>query len=84
MKIEEEKLQNFIDKLQVKSCSCCGSKGYTFDPTVYYISELEREKPTCAAVPLISMMCRKCGHIVLFNAITAGLLDKAEKGSDDK
>ena len=83
MKVDEEKLREFFDELNYDfKCPICRNNKNIILTT---IKELPRVTDTGVGMePLISVVCKNCGYTWYFNAKVAGLLDEAEKGSDDK
>lgn len=83
MKVDEEKLRGFFDRLNYSfKCPICKNE-YTVILTT--IKELPCVTDTGVGMePLISVVCKNCGYTWYFNAKAAGLLEEAEKGSDDK
>lgn len=82
MKIEEKKLREFFDKLNYRfKCPICKNKKTLIGTYVKELPCITEEGIGKEA--LISVVCSNCGYTWYFNAKTAGLLDEAEKGSDE-
>lgn len=82
MKIEEKKLREFFDKLNHDfKCPICRNNKTIILTTVKELPCLTEKG--MGMEPLISVVCKNCGYTWYFNAKTAGLLDEAEKGSDE-
>lgn len=76
MKIEEEKLKDFFNKLNYRfKCPIC--KKILIGTAVKELPCVTEEG--MGAEPLISVVCKNCGYTWYFNAKTVGLLDEPEK-----
>lgn len=61
-----------------RDCHICIS------PTVWIVGSLVEARdynegnhcPGAAITPLVQVQCEKCGHVVLFNAIALGVVDR--------
>ena len=74
-----------IEKLwpEPRRCPVCGSTGWSLLDRVMEIREFERGALSTGGklIPLVSITCSTCGHTLLFNAITLGVVEAQHPAS---
>jgi hypothetical protein len=65
----------------LRSCSICNAEDWGVSDRLVELrghrgGATESDGPA-PVVPLVAVTCNHCGHVVLFNAITLGLIDAA-------
>lgn len=83
---EEIEMQKVVDWLNnkwvgAKLCPICQSNDWNISPKPVEIREFSRGNLVVGGpvYPLVSVTCRVCGYTLLFNAITAGLVEAKHK-----
>ena len=73
--MSDDKIKDYLSKLSNNfKCSICGNNDFAYDD-IYEIKphELDRwHKNTC--IPVIPVVCVKCGNTYFINAVVAGLV----------
>ncbi len=80
---DRKKLLDFLDTNWPgpKECPICQNDDWFVHASLWEMREFTGgEFPvTGRVVPVIAVECKKCGHLVLFNAIATGLVQAAEE-----
>jgi len=77
-----KKLSDFLEKNK-PSCSLCKSKQWVLIERVFELREFQESGPPGAdnsILPVVPLVCSKCGNILFFNAIQLGFLKKHRRG----
>ena len=87
MKAKEAAITNFINrKVTSLKCDACEGGSWTYDDTLFELREFHGGNMVigggAATVPLMTLTCTSCGHVKLFNALVAGLIDKQGNALD--
>lgn len=91
MKFTEEQMKkNAIEKLNKykdrKPCEICGNTNWQINSVVWQLIEsenLSQYSGEIALMPLMSLMCSRCGNVRLLNALQLGILEKDTHREDD-
>jgi len=81
IKLEEEGPINIevLDRYwkELGKCKICGTELELSD-TIYELPEFMPSYPTVASarIPVVALVCKECGNIVLFDAIVLKLIDE--------
>lgn len=66
-------------KLKEKVCPICEKARWFISEEIFEMREFEHGKMIIgkgsAVIPVISITCEECGYILLFNALTLGLIN---------
>jgi len=84
MKLNDEQIDQLRNHLQThfKSvCSVCGGANWQFDDTLFEIRQfLGGSVSTDGLIkPIAAISCATCGHVILINAIAAGVIKVGEQ-----
>ena len=64
-------------------CPICRKRAWVFTDGIFKLPELIGEKgmklKESQVIPIFTVMCRNCGHTLLFNAIQLGILERTPK-----
>ena len=78
MKSEGKSLESWINQKcpGVWICTVCGSQTWKSDDKVFELRESSGGDVVMGGpvYPVMSLCCRRCGHILLFNAVTVGIV----------
>lgn len=80
MKLDELQKKILIEKLKfLKSVNCvCGSKNWIANTTIFEMREFHEGNLVIggqtSVIPIMTVQCDKCGHTILFNALTLGVI----------
>ncbi len=81
MKIADHHILDFIRrKLGIRTCEACGMTDWRPDPTLYELREHDATgtgDEYAGVRLLVALSCGRCGNTKLFDAVTAGLVDRA-------
>lgn len=78
-KEQQEQFCKFLETKRSQGCVFCGDKGpMVVNEPMYQLLALSNshELKGYNMMPLVAMVCPKCGHVELFNAMTAGIIDE--------
>jgi len=85
-KMNETQKEQFLAHLESKwlkpqKCTICKNTNWTVQPDLYELRQFTAGSLILGRplIPLVAVECKNCGHVVLFNAIRAGLVIPEEK-----
>lgn len=71
---EQEKAAKSAVDRHLKACPLCGSKSFYLESDLYYLPTLRKNGVNLAwGQPCLSVACKTCGHVMLFNVFYLGL-----------
>ena len=84
MKLNDEQIDQLRNHLQshFKSvCTVCGGANWQFDDTLFEMRQFlgGNISPDGLIKPLAAISCATCGHVILINAIAAGVIKVGEQ-----
>lgn len=88
MNITEEQKDKVLDQLRKykndrSACDVCGSDEWSVMDKVWAIMEAPNEtKEGLAAIPVIAVMCNRCGHIHFLNSFKFGINPQPNKSDE--
>lgn len=92
MKLTEEQTKKALAllndyKQNRRACSICGNNEWYISDTLFELREFTGEYlqvgGEISLIPLLTVTCKKCGHIRLINAIKLGVISR-QKDKEDK
>lgn len=80
MKLDNKKLEKYIQQLHATECPLCGDNHWSFSDKVFQLMEFNYGELNLSGsvFPLVLLTCNKCGNTYTINAISAKLIDKPE------
>lgn len=77
MKLNQEKLQEYLNSVRFPRCSLCGDFNWNFNLEPFKLSPINsstinNDLEDNIVVPIT---CKHCGNVILINTIAAGILD---------
>ena len=78
MKINQEKLNNYLRTIHGSICPLCGNNNWTISDQVFQAIEFDYKGILIngASYPMVPLTCTTCGNTYFINALVAGLIDK--------
>jgi predicted nucleic-acid-binding Zn-ribbon protein len=78
MKINQEKLNNYLQTIHGSICPLCGNNNWTISDQVFQAIEFDYKGILIngASYPMVPLTCTTCGNTYFINALVAGLIDK--------
>jgi len=85
MKTNPEKLNEYLDKINVTSCPLCGNNNWTVSDTIFQSVEFDYRGILIngASYPIVPLTCSTCGNTYFINALVAKLIDPPQKDTED-
>lgn len=85
MKLDQEKVNMYLNKIHASSCPLCDNNNWTISDTVFQSIEFDYRGILIngASYPVVPLTCSACGNTYFINALVAGLIDPPQKESDD-
>lgn len=88
MKIERDKLNIALGKINPPACPLCQGHNWTLSDRLFQLIEYDKEKTTSGQgrriYPVLAMTCTNCGNTYFINAIKAGVMDPEKIENADK
>lgn len=86
MKVNQEKLKNYIKKLHATQCPLCGEANWGFSDKIFQLMEFDLEaiKLDGSVFPVLPLTCSNCGNTYFINVLQANLIDKPELSNEKK
>ncbi len=80
MKIDTEKMENFLSKVKDANwkCGICGENEWIVPKEVFELTEYCSDIRLKRSYPVVVLTCGKCGHAVMFNAFVSGVVTPGE------
>jgi len=85
MKVNKELMQKKLDEIATKYnislslCPVCHTHSLSWNTTIFELREFNQGNLVVgrgnSLIPVVAATCKACGHVVLFNAISLGLID---------
>jgi len=82
MKLNDAQKQKLLEKLaflKTSNCPICGESGWIVNDTIFEMREFQggplRIGDGTAILPIIPVTCKKCGHTIIFNALSLKLIE---------
>ncbi len=84
MKINQEKLSEYIKNLHSPVCPFCGKNDWTVSDQIFQLPEFSYKGLLVggAMFPVLPITCTTCGNAYFINALVANLIDKKEQSED--
>lgn len=78
MKISQEKIDNYIQKIHGSTCPLCNSNQWTISNQVFQAIEFDYKGILIggASYPMVPLTCQNCGNTYFINALVSGLIDR--------
>lgn len=76
MKIDPEKLKEYVKRINAGPCALCGHNQWTMSDRIFQALEFEEKGLVLGgqAVPIVPLTCTYCGNTYFINAIVAGFV----------
>ena len=77
MKVNQETLNNYLQKLTPQKCPLCGKGPWIAGDTVFQLMEYNQNSIVIGGpvLPVIPICCENCGNTYFVNALVAKLTD---------
>lgn len=84
MKVEKDRLDKYLKKINSSSCPLCGNQKWVITGDVFQVSDYKKkgDRSGGAILPVVPIICTNCGNILFINALVAKLIDPPNE--DDK
>lgn len=77
MKIDQKKLNDYLQKLTPQNCPLCGKGPWIASDTVFQLIEYNQNAIVVGGpvLPVLPLTCESCGNTIFINAIVSKLID---------
>lgn len=84
MKIDQDRLNKYMNKIHATTCPLCGNGQWTFNDTIFQLPEFDTKGLIVGGVvfPVIPLTCDNCGNTYFINVLSAGLMDKPKNSEE--
>jgi len=86
MKLDDKQKENLLKHFnknwpEPNICPICKNDDWALSDTIFGIQEYNKGKFIIggSTMPLIPLVCKICGHTILFNAISIGIVEPDKK-----
>lgn len=86
MKISQEKINSYLQRIHATPCSLCGNNNWTISDQVFQAIEFDFDgiRIGGASYPMVPLTCTTCGNTYFINALVADLIEKPVQTLDEK
>lgn len=88
MKVDQEKLQQYLQKITPPECPLCQQRRWSVNDTIFQLLEFQNGDLIIGGgqsiFPVIPLTCDNCGNVHFINAIKAGLIEPNKNGDGVK
>ena len=78
MKVNQEKIDNYLKKIHGSTCPLCNHNAWTISDQVFQTPEFDYHGLLIggASYPIVPLTCQYCGNTYFINALVSGLIEK--------
>ena len=78
MKVNQEKIDNYLKKIHGSICPLCNNNAWTISNQVFQTLEFDYNGLPIggASYPVVPLTCQYCGNTYFINALISGLIEK--------
>lgn len=86
MKINQEKIQEYVKKISPPECPLCHHRNWSINDTIFQLTEFQHGNIIFGGnqtiFPVIPITCDNCGNAYFINPLKAGIITKEDIEKD--
>ncbi|APR75369.1 Hypothetical protein A7982_00715 [Minicystis rosea] len=76
---KQKKCAEWLASNGITACAACRAEGFEIrDVVLAPVYDSEAQVPAAHGLPMLAVECRRCLHVMLFDAIRMGLMGRGE------